>query len=370
MTVDVAIIGGGIVGAAAAAFLAEGGARVALYERAAIGAGASGRNSGVVQQPTDAVLAGLYRESLALYRDLEGFALPAVPSGLLHVGFDPDAVRALAGQLALTEPDMRPEFLPPGEARRLEPGLAPDVAACRVEIGYPVPPAAATAAFAARAGRAGATIRIGEAAEIWRRGGRVVGVRVGGRPVTAEHVLVAAGPWSPAIVDPSGAWRPIRPLWGVVVAVGLAEPPGHVLEEAAIDANIAPGGAAAGLDFSLITAAGSSSLGSTFLDAEPDPGDLVPALVARGARFVPAVAGAPVLGVRACARPLSFDGRPLVGPVPGSMGLWIAAGHGPWGISTGPASARHIADAILGRAEAGTGACDSTRIGARPTSFE
>lgn len=347
MSPDVAVIGGGIVGAAAAAFLAEGGASVILYEQDSIGAGASGRNSGVVQQPGDAILAGLYRESLALYRDLEGFSLPAAPAGLLHVGLDPDAVRALAEQFVLAEPDMHPEFLPPGEACRLEPGLAPEVAACRVEIGYPVPPAAATAAFAARAERAGATIHIGEAAEVWRRGGSVTGVRVGGRSVAADHVLVAAGPWSPALIDPSGVWRPIRRLWGVVVAIGLTDPPGHVLEEAAIDAGIVPGGAAAGLDFSLVTAAGSSSLGSTFFEDEPEAAAFVPHLVAHGSRFVPAIARAPVTGVRACARPLSFDGRPLVGPVPGVEGLWIAAGHGPWGISTGPASARQLASALL-----------------------
>ena len=39
---DVAIIGGGIVGCAAAAFLSEAGARVELYERDEVGAWASG----------------------------------------------------------------------------------------------------------------------------------------------------------------------------------------------------------------------------------------------------------------------------------------------------------------------------------------
>jgi len=63
---------------------------------------------------------------------------------------------------------------------------------------------------------------------------------------------------------------------------------------------------------------------------------------------VPAVADAPIRGVRACARPLSFDGRPLLGRVPGYRGLYVCAGHGPWGISTGPASARLVADQMLG----------------------
>ena len=65
---DVAVIGGGILGTATAAFLAEAGLRVRLYERSAIAAGASGRNSGIVQHPFDPVLADLYRRSLGEYR--------------------------------------------------------------------------------------------------------------------------------------------------------------------------------------------------------------------------------------------------------------------------------------------------------------
>jgi glycine/D-amino acid oxidase-like deaminating enzyme len=51
---DFGVIGGGIVGCALAAFLAEGGASVVLYERDEIAAAASGRNSGVLQHPFDA----------------------------------------------------------------------------------------------------------------------------------------------------------------------------------------------------------------------------------------------------------------------------------------------------------------------------
>lgn len=363
MTADIAVIGGGIVGTAAAAFLAEAGARVTLWERDAIGAGASGRNSGVVQHPSDPVLADLYHESVAIYRDLEGFDLPALPAGLLYVGLDPVAVEALSRELADAQPAMRPEFLAPGAAARLEPALAADVAACLVRIGYPVPPAAATRAFAARAQRAGAEIRIGAAARVSRAGGRVVGVELEGRLVAADTVVVAAGPWSPSLVDPTGTWRPIRPLWGVVVTIDLADPPRHVLEEVAIDAAIAPGGHPGGVEFSLVTAAGSSSLGSTFLADEPDAPAIVPRLVERGARFVHAIASARIVGVRACARPVSSDGHPLVGAVPGIDGLWIAAGHGPWGISTGPASARRLAHAILGDPAHLSSLTDPARMG-------
>jgi glycine/D-amino acid oxidase-like deaminating enzyme len=74
--------------------------------------------------------------------------------------------------------------------------------------------------------------------------------------------------------------------------------------------------------------------------------------------------------VRACARPLALDGRPLVGPVPGVEGLFVAAGHGPWGISTGPASAAHVAALVLGesapRSASVAAATDAARFGAPP----
>ena len=57
---DVAIVGGGIAGTALAALLAEAGASVRLYEREAIAAAASGRNSGVLQHPRDEALVGVH----------------------------------------------------------------------------------------------------------------------------------------------------------------------------------------------------------------------------------------------------------------------------------------------------------------------
>jgi len=48
-----------------------------------------------------------------------------------------------------------------------------------------------------------------------------------------------------------------------------------------------------------------------------------------------------------CARPQSVDGRPFIGQVAGTGGLFVCAGHGPWGISTGPASAAMAARAVL-----------------------
>lgn len=391
---DVAVIGGGIVGTAAATYLAESGVRTTLYEVEALGAGASGRNSGVVQLPFDlAVLAPLYETSIEAYRELAdavpetGFRLPARRSGLLLVSQDAGLVRQLGDELAATWPAMRPEVLLGPELVAADPALAPDLAACRLDVGYPVVPSAPTYAFAAFAERRGARIRVGRAARPVVAGGRVVGVEVDGRVEPAERVLVAAGPWTPRLVDPSGTWQPIVPRWGVVVETLLADPPRHVIEEAemdevigppgAPDASVAAGAAAEGPGSggsddgaeptsSLVTAGGVSVVGSTFLATEPDPAAWTERILERCLRFVPGLLSAPIRETRACARPVSLDARPLLGALPGVDGLFVCAGHGPWGISTGPGSARWVVDRILGRGAPIPPELDAGRFGAPP----
>ena len=404
---DVVVIGGGIVGAAAAAFLAEGGASVLLLERDGLAAGASGRNSGVVQEPFDRVLAPLHRATVREYRSLAeaevGFSWPSAPAGLLLVAREPASVEAEAAAIRRSGARSSVEVLDPEATRRLEPSLAPGVWACRVPTGYPVPPAAATAAFARLAERRGVRVAVGTAARPWfdPRGERLLGVALAdvGR-IACGAVLVAAGPLSSTLVDPTGRWRPIRSLWGVVLEVALRRPPSHVLEEAGIPAVAAPVDPAAGqrprrragrtpsaeaadnapgpsaapdrastgtanreIAFSLVTAAGVSSLGSTFLPLQPDPIAWSADLRRRGARFLPALRFVEIVGTRVCARPVSRDGRPLLGPVPGLAGLFVAAGHGPWGISTGPGSARLVAEAILGRSPTIPAALAADRFG-------
>jgi glycine/D-amino acid oxidase-like deaminating enzyme len=378
---DVVVIGGGIVGASAAAYLARTGRDVVLIERAAFGAGASGRNSGVVQHPFDPVLVELHRRSVELYRELaaeiSSFRLPERVAGLLLVTRDTDVARGLASALELEHPGLRPSYLAPGEVERIEPGIHAEVAACRLEIGYPVAPMAATAAYATLLERLAVRSLVGRSARPTVADGRVTGVWLDdGRHIGARDVVVAAGPSSPDLVDPSGAWRPIEPVWGVVVGIELPDAPGHVLEEAEIEIepreDASPGPARASTDeddapghaFSLVTAAGSSSLGSTFLPSEPDATAVTPSLIRRGARFVPDIGRARVEAVRSCARPQSVDGRPVVGRIPWVDGLWIASGHGPWGISTGPATGELIADLVAGRAAVPPPPLDPARFGA------
>ena len=332
---DAVVIGGGIVGCAAAAFLAAEGLAVELFEHGELAGAASGRNSGSVQDPFDEVLAPLHEETLSIYHSLEGFDLPAEPAGVLLLARDHEA--GFGGAALLTG----------SELIALEPSLAPGLVGTRLETGYPVEPAAATLALAELARARGAVLHEGAAAGLAVEKGSIEGVVAEGERRPAGAVLVAAGPWTPSVIDPTGRWCPIEAVWGVVAEVALDDPPRHVLEQAGVEA------AAVGeLDslFSLVATPGACAVGSTFMSGEPDAAAVAPGLLRAGADFVPALADAKLTGARACARPVSWDGRPLIGPVPGVEGLHLVAGHGPWGISAGPASARLAVDALLGRA--------------------
>ena len=348
---DVAVIGGGIVGVAAAAFLAEGGAEVTLAEQTEIGAGASGRNSGAIQNPFDPALIALHEETVALYRELEApgtsaFPLDRPPDGLLSVAPERAPLEAFAADVRRQLPALDPQLLEPTELAELEPALAPGLHGCRTETAWAVPPAAAVHALADRA--------------------RTAGARFVGWPeafeLDAEVTLVTAGPWTSGVVDPTGAWRPIEAVWGVVAEVELERPPRHVLEEAGIPELAEALGAGEPVDqlFSLVSSEGRHGLGSSFTRAEPDERAIAAALVERGRRFLRGIGA--VRATRACARPVSADGRPLLGQL--GERLYVCAGHGPWGISIGPASARLVADLILGRDVSVPPELDAARFGA------
>ena len=349
----VIVIGGGIIGCTAAALLAEAGRDVTLVEATAIAAGASGRNSGSIQHPFDPTLLTLHRASLAMYRELartdDAFAPPPNPVGVLLLTDDLGEAEARAVELRAEVPELEPSVLAPDVLAKVEPSLSPRWAAVRLSTGYPVTPDGATLAMAARAARAGATVRIGVAARPWSTEGRVRGVVLeDGTTISGRAVLVAGGPWTPEILDLDPSWPPITRTWGVTVQVAMANPPRHILEEGVVHTVNIPTGQDSSL-FSLMPVGAIATVGSTFLIDPPDPEVEGRLLVARGAAFVPALANAPILGIRMCARPQSADGRPRIGPVPGVDGLFVCAGHGPWGISTGPGSAALIADLILGR---------------------
>jgi glycine/D-amino acid oxidase-like deaminating enzyme len=307
-----------------------------------------------VQHPFDPALASLHAETVALYRELEApgtdaFPLDGPPDGLLSVAADPAPLETFAADVEREFPDLEPQLLSPAELAEVEPAVATGLHACRTETAWAVPPAAAVHALADRA--------------------RAAGARFAGWPesfeLDANVTLVTAGPWTSSVVDPTGGWKPIEAVWGVVAEVELEHAPRHVLEEAGIPELTDALGAGDEVPqlFSLVSSGGHHGLGSSFTREQPDERATASALVARGKRFLRGIGA--VRATRACPRPVSADGRPLIGQL--REGLYVCAGHGPWGISIGPASARLVADVILGRDVTVPPELDAARFGLPPT---
>ncbi|WP_027006289.1 FAD-dependent oxidoreductase [Conexibacter woesei] len=236
--------------------------------------------------------------------------------------------------------DRRFEALDAAALRAIEPELADGLIA---GTGFPAHPAAATRALAAAARAAGARIEEGVRAIPVVEDGRCAGVRIGdddGELLAAGAVLVAAGPWSAAL---TGGAVPVSALWGVTVQVAL--PDDRVVRHRIEDWDD-PSDAG----FEATPLADVTVLGASRTVEEPDEAATAAALRTRAARFLPVIAEARLVATRTCARPVTPDGLPVIGPVPGVQGLHVASGHGPYGISLGPASGRLAADVALDRA--------------------
>jgi glycine/D-amino acid oxidase-like deaminating enzyme len=344
---DVIIVGAGIVGCATAYFLASDGLSVTVVDPKGIAAAASGRNNGLIEHPYDAATVGLFDESVELLAQVLGDDFPSEPVGTLLLTHDQASAHELERQYG-EFPSLAPQAFDPDQTRAAEPLLAPGLWGCMLATGYPIMPVEATTAFADLAREAGADFVLGEPISLIRESEQVWGVASGADQYGADAVLICAGAASTAVLD--GLVRPdiIKPFWGVIVAVELPRRPRHPLIEGPLAAANGGGSVAVDAPFTLLDSPSWLAVGSTMLEGEePDTEPWVTLLLERGREFVPSIAQAQVRGVMACARPRSFDNRPILGRVPGQERLWIAAGHGGRGMSTGPASARLVAEAIL-----------------------
>src|SRR3954453_8800316 len=130
---DVAVVGAGVVGLAIARELAGRGAKVAVFERAGIGAGASGvQPGGVRQQWGTPVACRLARESAAFYAEADERLDSRVPLGFracgyLFVAHTEPALARLAANVGVQNDEGVPSHLvTPAEAAELVPGLPAD----------------------------------------------------------------------------------------------------------------------------------------------------------------------------------------------------------------------------------------------------
>jgi glycine oxidase len=352
-TCDVAVVGGGIVGAAIAERLARDGRRVTLIERGAIGREASWAAAGLLTpvHPWNypEPMLRLDAESLALWPDLAARLLAETGADveLRHTGLlslidsdedESEADRRVAWKRAHGEQASR---LTRGEALAREPLLAPSI---RGVLWLPdlaqIRNHRAAPALAAAAARRGATVlERTPALDFVESGGRVTGVRTPSGDVAAGIVVVAAGAWSGAL-DARGPRPPslvTAPAKGQMLLL-RAEPgalrhmvlaSGQYLVPRA-DGRILAGSTVedAGFDTS-VTAGGLASIGAAV------------------ARMAPSLAGVPVETSWAGLRPDTPDHLPILGEV--RPGLVAATGHFRSGIMLAPVTAEIVRDVIDGR---------------------
>jgi glycine/D-amino acid oxidase-like deaminating enzyme len=200
--VDVAIIGGGIVGSSAAYFLAEAGVSVALFEKGRIAGEQSGRNWGWVrQQCRSPVELPLMMQSLAIWKELParlGEDVGFAQGGTLYLAANEAELAGLAEWLAIArEHGLDTRIIAGRELRNVfAAGSRFAGALCTPSDGR-AEPSRAGRAIARGAARAGARIVSRCAVRgIETAAGRVSAVVTEHGRVAARAVVCAAGAWT------------------------------------------------------------------------------------------------------------------------------------------------------------------------------
>ncbi len=288
----------------------------------------------------------LHRETMGCWRELLGDVLYHElirPSGQVHVWENEtespseaveQQIRARHGiaSQALTQDDLRQMF--PGIARDVKRGmLIPG-------NGYTVSPQRAVHSLAELFRAAGGEI-IGERAMklIPREGGGcMVMTNVANR--NAPHVVVAAGAWSAQLLAPLGVRVPLeteRGYHAMLFSPSVRPPMPISSKDRAFGITPMEDG---------VRIAGTVEIAG--LDAPPN--ELrAKVLVEHARRLFPDLRASEVrywMGFR----PSTPDSLPILGGVSGHPGLWLAFGHGHFGMSGGPPSGRLLARLVTGAA--------------------
>ena len=337
----VVICGAGALGASLAYFLALRGAEVVVVERAAVACGASGKSGGFLASYwcDGTPLQALARRSFGLHADLaEALGGDWGYRRMTTYGGIASALESLESH---------------GNGRPVD-WVADDVVVYRrlgtTKTTAQVDPHAFTAAMLKAAEHHGAVVRLGAVTGIARRGDAIGGVVVDGALVAADAIVIAMGPWSILASE----WLPMPAVFGLkghsmVFETGTRLPP-----EALFLEYQEPGGAVHSPE--IFPRADGTTYVCAISSESPLPVD--PAAVAAdpGAperleemciRLSPVLASAKVLARQACFRPVTQDGLPLIGRVPGLEGAYVATGHSVWGMLNAPATGEALAELIL-----------------------
>jgi glycine/D-amino acid oxidase-like deaminating enzyme len=337
----IVVCGAGVVGAAIARELACRGAAPTVVERARPGAAASGKAGGFLAAdwndgtPVAALARASFDLHRALARELGPEAIGHRPVETLHTA------RVEGGDVTGHRRLPNPAWLDGDVAVHAVIGTSDSTAQ--------VDPARLTGALVDDAVARGAQLVRGVVEGVERAAdGRARGVRVDGRTLEADVVVLALGPWTSR------------------AATGLMLPPVHGLKGASI--TLAAEAPAQAVFCDYVHADGRRSApeiyprpgGRVYVNGFPmheplpdDPDAITPSeeacdeLHRIAAAHSSALADAAIVDRRACYRPVTVDGVPLIGPVPQAPGVFVATGHGPWGILNAPATGRMVAEMIL-----------------------
>lgn len=336
----IVICGGGVIGAAIAYFLSRRGAEPIVIERHEVAGAASGKSGGFLALDwcRGSALDRLARRSFALHAELaDALDNPWGYRRLMTYGgyaAEDDATRG-TGQ--------RP-WLSAGVTLSGQLGTPQTTAL--------VEPRAFTTGLMHAAEQQGAELRQGSVEALVRRpSGAASGVALeSGEIVEGDAVVIAMGPWSVL----AARWLPLPAVYGhkghsLVFETGEAVP----AEALFLEYQEASGEV---LTPELFARADGTTWVCAISSTEPLPID--PARVApdEGAHarletmcrnISPILAATSITARQACFRPVTEDGLPLMGRVPGVDGAYVATGHSVWGMLNAPATGEAMSELIL-----------------------
>ena len=349
---DVVIIGGGAVGTSIVYHLAINGASVTIVERDSIASHASGFSGGLLN-PTSEIgkLVPLHHQSFRMHEEM----LDRVQE---ESGIDAQVLRMPHIELALTEddvevqkadlrrisyfPDFKSDWLEPGDIRKLEPRITEDLyGGVLVEDVIILDSYNLTLATSRAAELHGAEIVLREATGIIYENDRVVGVELGPDRINCDAVVLALGPWSGA----ASLWLdidvPVAPQKGELVRLeGFDRPLGFHLRSYYSGMHSSAYQKADGLLWM-----GATRMDGSGFDTVPTD-DALERISSIGIRMIPELESHRVVLQTACLRPVTPDGDPILGRVPGKDGLFIATGTAGQGILLAPVIGRAISDLV------------------------
>ena len=377
---EIAIIGGGVIGASLAFHLAARKlGRVTLFERDRLGSGTTWHSAGnITWKPGgDSDAPNDYALQLVQRLGQEGRQSTGwLTTGRLFLGLSERGLAPIAAiHRDALDRGVAGLWLSPQEAAARHPLLAAEAIAgawLNPKSGR-LNPADYTAALAAAGKAEGAVICEGAGVErIRAQDGRVQGLTIAGEDHAFDIVVAAAGLWTRALLQPLGY---AAAQWGCEHFYLIAETtprlaretPSFVCAQALLYGREEVGGLLFGLFDEKAKTFDPAALPDPFsFSLLPEDWDQVAPYVEDAMRLFPVLQEAPIRNFINGPEAFTPDGDPLIGPVPGIEGLYIASGMNSHGVTIAAATGHMIADWIAGdehRFE--TAPYDPTRFGAK-----